>query len=84
MKLMGLVDGRPTEHDDKYVKEYDPATGVLVSTHNIDEAKHYPSIIEAWDDWKQPDPRHPIRAGDGKPNRPLTSFSVTFDPVPEP
>jgi hypothetical protein len=87
MKLLGLAGAMATPHDEQYVQEYDPSGGsapdecVLVTTPDITRAKHYPSIVEGWEDWKRVDTRAPVRA-DGKPNRPLTAFSVTFDPVP--
>ena len=83
MKLEGVpLDGVVTPYDGQYVKEWNATKDVLVTTTNILEAKRYPSIIEAREDWMQVDQRHPLRP-DGRPNRPLTGYSITFDPIPE-
>jgi hypothetical protein len=96
MKLVGLCNGEPSPFDGQYRREFDPSnsdlrhpngpqrptTCWLITTPNIAEAKHYPSIMEAGEEWARVDKRRPIRP-DGKPNRPLTALTVTFDPVPE-
>lgn len=91
IQLIGLAVGPmlnqiPTPFDGKYLKEYDPSKdGVdadgramvahIITTPDIDEALQFPSHTEAWECWKQVDPRKPMRA-DGRPNRPLTAFTV--------
>jgi hypothetical protein len=68
--------------------EYDPGragsephTGApilchLVTTGELEHATRY-TTTEAFELWRSVDPRNPTRA-DGKPNRPLTAFTVNI------
>lgn len=87
MMLVGLVNGQPHPFDKQYVVEYDPGPEnmpqgecLLRVTKNIDLAKRFPSRTSAHEEWRRIDPRKPIRA-DGRPNRPLTAWSVFIQPV---
>ena len=55
--------------------------GMVQFTAIKDEAKRFPNFIEAMDYWKLPSTVQPVR-DDGKPNRPLTAFTVEPQPVP--
>ena len=89
LKIEGLVSGMPTVFDGEYLVEYDPSLDglepgttrlmncYLRTTPNIEEALHLDKR-QLFDLWKKVDPRQPIRA-DGKPNRPLTAFTVTIE-----
>lgn len=88
----GLSNGRLTPFDGKYLKEYDPGRdGVdpsgrpmiahIVVTDDPASAMHFIDAAHAWEEWKRIDPRRPIRP-DGKPNRPLTAFTIDIGPVP--
>lgn len=81
IKLIGLSNGEDTQFDGKFVKLYDPHYcpdgeqydgGKLEVTPNRDEALEFPDAKAAIEYWRQ---SHGIRP-DGKPNRPLTAFSV--------
>jgi hypothetical protein len=78
--------GGPTEMDGLYLKGYIPDTdaegrGDITVTSDLREAKQFRDIAEAWEFWKQQSKVYPIRP-DGKPNRPLTAWTITFEVVP--
>lgn len=65
---------------DTFVKAYDPhaheGRGFAEFTHNIDEAIEFADVSEAFTFYRQ---SHGERL-DGKPNRPLTAFTVEVMP----
>lgn len=83
MQIVERVDG-DKELAGHYVVEYDPAilpdgTVHLVTTTNRDLAKRFASGLEALELWKAvAPPPHSVRPWDGRPNRPLTAFHMTF------
>jgi len=94
IRIDGLVDGTPTIFDGQYVIEYDPSrtgtnpeTGApvplfhLVTTPDIDRATRF-GPAEAVHLYRAVDQRNPVR-DDGEPNRPLTAFTVEFEPANE-
>lgn len=88
IKIVGLADGAPHEFAGKYVVNYDPSPDgvplgecVLVVDEDVQRAKRYPDAFAAGNEWKRVDTRQPIRA-DGRPNRPLTAFSVEIVKAP--
>lgn len=86
IKIEGLVLGRATEYDGEYLRFYDPGLGgpgecILDTVRDPQLAKQFPDMIAARKEWMRVDPREPMRF-DGKPNRPLTSFSVSFETIP--
>lgn len=86
IRIIGLVDGQPSAYDGQYVVEYDPGRdGVepgsgrpmlchLVTTPDRAAARQL-SFREAMELLRLVDPRRPVRP-DGRPNRPLTAFTV--------
>jgi hypothetical protein len=70
----------------QYLKAYDPAAedgrGLLVTTTDPAEAKRY-SAAEALAEWKRVSRVRPRRP-DGKPNRPLSAFTIEIVRAPEP
>lgn len=54
--------------------------GFALWTKNVDEAMKFDSPVEAWEFWKQQSTLVPLRP-DGEPNRPLTFFSVSVEPL---
>ena len=85
IKILGLCNGGETGFDGQYVVEYDPARdgedkrGLPMLCHlktspHEEEAARY-TTEEAFELWRAVDPRVPVRP-DGKPNRPLTAFTV--------
>jgi len=99
IQLLGLVDGTPTRFDTQYVVEYDPMKWryrdvssiaeveqlvgeFLTVTDDPTKAKQFASMAEATECWRSLGPG--VRPWDGKPNRPLTAFSITVVPIREP
>lgn len=66
-----------------WLKAYQPhghgGRGHATFTRNRADAKQYASPTEAWGDWKTVSRTHPTRA-DGKPNRPLSAFTIEVLP----
>ena len=86
IQIASLIDGTRTPFDGQYVVEYDPdrapaspCCAHLVTTPDIESATRY-TKLEALELWRKVDPEHPLRR-DGKPNRPLTAFSVAIIPA---
>jgi hypothetical protein len=86
MRIVGLVNGEPTVADDKFVKAYHPerlhdATELVQSLEVTDdpaEAIHFADATEARNLWATE--VGPPRPWDGKPNRPLTAFTISLEP----
>jgi hypothetical protein len=92
IQILGLADGSPTVFDGQYLKEYDPnRDGVdpsgqpmlahVACTDDPAAALHFEDAGEAHRVWTLVDQRDPVRP-DGKPNRPLTAFTITIIPAP--
>jgi hypothetical protein len=79
IKIVGLVNGRPTLAEGQYVADYTPSgyegRGDLVLTPYPSRAKRFPSMAAATDCWRSTSRTHPVRP-DGKPNRPMTAWTV--------
>ena len=86
IRIVGLVGGAPSPFDGRYLVEYDPErlgvdpagqpmlAHVLTSEHRS-EALELAGVPEAHALWTRVAEREPVRP-DGRPNRPLTAFSV--------
>ncbi len=95
LKIVERIDGKPTEHDGRFVVYFNPDTphpdgnydgGKLITAEFPQHAQRFPGAIEALEYWKQPAtcPCHATRPWDGKPNRPMTAYTVQvvgWDPV---
>lgn len=68
-----------------YVKHYDPSggngNGDIQTTTNRAEAKEFADKGHAFEYWRAQSTTHPWRP-DGKPNRPLTAFTVEIADEP--
>ena len=75
----------PASEPECYLKAYDPdahaGRGAVESTSWLSRALKFQTREEAFEFWRQPSTVQPLRA-DGKPNRPLTAFTVTIMEVP--
>ena len=91
IRLIGLANGETSLADGQWVKEYEPSrdgvdpngnpTGChLVTTADPAQARLY-SSTEVFDVYRKVDNRNPVRP-DGKPNRPLTAYTVEITPPP--
>ncbi len=80
LRILGLVNGQPTEYDGKYVVDYDPkpredkeGTFIhLIVTDDPAHARQFADPGEALKLWRA---SWGIRA-DGKPNAPLTAYHM--------
>ena len=85
LRIHGLASGQPTPYDETYLWRFDfegcaPGEMQLHTVATPHLATKYPDALAALEAWRTVDPRAPLRA-DGRPNRPLTAFSVTIEPV---
>ena len=91
IRLIGLANGEPSLADGEWVKEYNPSRDgtdpagqaigcLLVTTSDPAQARLY-GMAEVLDVWNRVDARNPTRP-DGKPNRPLTAYTVEITPPP--
>ncbi len=65
-------------HCNRFLVSYDPKhPDEMVTTDKESEALVFPSAKEALELWRSADGFRP----DGKPNRPLTAYSVTVTPT---
>lgn len=88
MRLIACSSG-PTPFDGQFLKEYDPERdgsdyrGMVMNTHlvttlNPQDAMKFEHPGAAWDLWQLTCQRNPIR-WDGKPNRPLSAFTISVE-----
>jgi len=90
LQLSHLASGEKSIVDGHYVVDYDasrPGVGSsatsechLVTTLDWRKAKRFASEKEAVDCWQQVNARDPVRP-DGKPNRPLTSYTIEVQEI---
>lgn len=73
-----------------WLSEYDPdahapgrpfPTGEVGGTGDPAAAMKFETPSEAWELWRQPSSAVPTRP-DGKPNRPLSAFTIAVEPPP--
>jgi len=57
-------------------------TGIVVTSADASKALRFASMEEATAFWRQQSTRTPLRP-DGKPNRPLTAYTVTIRKIEE-
>ena len=88
MRLDGLISGHRSPYDGQYLVEYDPdIKGIdpdgrpmlchLSTTPDREQALRLPKV-ELLELWRKVSTRWPKRP-DGKPNRPLTAYTVTIE-----
>ena len=67
-----------------FLKGFDPEVagglGMAVWTEDKTQAMHFDSAVEAFDCYRTQSKTMPFRP-DGKPNRPLTAFTVSIEPI---
>ncbi len=82
--VMGVSAFYPPVPGGAYLASYDPdgraGLGSITWTDDIAQAMIFPGHAEAWACWRQTSTVLPRRA-DGKPNRPLTAYSVSLAPA---
>jgi hypothetical protein len=84
IRIVGDALGRSTPLDGKYVKSFDPdahqGRGAVTAVPKPEDALQFATTIEALELWKRVSTKHPLRP-DGKPNRPLTAYSVELKSI---
>lgn len=79
LKIVGNSAGGDPSFNGKYLTVYTPngfgGNGLIATSVFIREAKLFNDSIEALNCWRQVSKTHPVRP-DGKPNRPLTAYTV--------
>lgn len=79
IQIVGEANGRPTEHDGRYLSSCDvdarKGRGVVHSVKSPDEARLFADTADALLYWKRQSSVTPLR-DDGKPNRPLTAYTI--------
>lgn len=79
LKLIGLASGEWTHNDGQFLKAYDPEAhdgrGRIDTTDRLEDAMAFPDAGAALELWKTQSRVRPLRP-DGKPNRPLTAYTV--------
>lgn len=87
MRILCGAQGQPTAFDGKYLALYDPEQdgmdihGRVMSarievTNRLTEAIIFPDIPALLEAWTRTSKRNPVRHYDGRPNRPLTYFTI--------
>lgn len=81
LRILGTAHGVPTPFDGKFVAAYDPSFhppgepydgGLLEVTDDPEKALLFGSAVDAMECWRKSHGTRP----DGRPNRPLTVFTV--------
>ena len=85
IRIVCMATGVPGPEDGKYIKDYVPdldrlGRGNVVCTSDKSQAKQFADAAEALAFWKHQSKRRPLR-DDGRPNRPLTAFTVESEKV---
>ena len=85
IKIIGLANGGYHPRLGQYVVAFDPTVGAdgavfLETTANPTQATRYADFAAAFELFRAVSPNQPVRS-DGKPNRPMTIFTVEIAPV---
>lgn len=81
IRIVSRATGEPSADDGLYIGAFDPRPlphGSVRLTNERRNALRFISTIEALEFWRQ---EHGMRP-DGRPNRPLTAWTVTIEPGP--
>lgn len=86
IQIHGLVNGQPSRFDEEFFVSIDfdrcaPGECNLITSLDPAKARHFDDVLAAREAWMTVDPRYPVR-DDGRPNRPLTAFSVLIERAP--
>ncbi|MBU6232519.1 hypothetical protein KGP36_07855 [Patescibacteria group bacterium] len=85
IKIVECPDGSQNESCGKFLMDCDfearEGRGEIGVCENIFDAMHFDSLLHAVSYWRTQSTTVPRRPTDGKPNRPLTAYSVKFEKV---
>lgn len=86
LKNLGLASGLPDPCVGQYLQSFNHLAhggrGEAVFTPERGKAMRFATVQEAMAYWQQVHPLIPTRT-DGRPNKPLTAFSVELETVPD-
>jgi hypothetical protein len=77
IRCLSLANGEPGPQG-QYLETYDTRTGYSTWTYDRNKAMEFEDTMKAYAFWTQIKGNEPFRS-DGKPNRPLTAFTVEMD-----
>ena len=90
MQLVCLANGEASPHDGTYLVQYEPPAmrvdasgyegGILITTRVVAEAHKFSDSVELFECWRK---ANGVRPYDGKPNRPLTAYTIESIPLDE-
>jgi len=93
MRVIGMVgwhynsDPATDLPDPCYLETYDAAymrgRGRATFTSDPSKAMTWPTAVAVLEQWREVSPTRPIRE-DGRPNRPLTAYTITPEEIPAP
>jgi hypothetical protein len=83
IQLIELADGRPSLLAGQFLMAADVDREIEQWTGDIASALQFTDVGDALEFWRQPSRARPVRP-DGRPNRPLTAYTVALVPVKEP
>ncbi len=79
IKLVSLALGDPTLHDGRWLRQYDAdgesGRGSITTTDDPERAMTFDGLKSALELLRRQTTLHPLR-DDGRPNRPLTAYTV--------
>jgi hypothetical protein len=78
IKCVELVNGDPGPSG-QYLAKYDSKRGFSVWTRHKAKAMKFADAAEAFMLWNSVHELEPVRAHDGKPNKPLTAFTIVIE-----
>ena len=83
VKIEGAASGAPTPHDGRYVLFWNPHSAFgfadLVTTDDRYKARQFRDAAHALEEYRTVSNVEKRRPTDGKPNRPLSAFTVTLE-----
>jgi len=84
IQCVELADGAPCDQAGQYLASFDPnangGRGHATWTPDLSQAMRFANVKKALEMWKRPSTVQPRRP-DGKPNRPLTAYTVEIVPL---
>lgn len=86
MRCVAMADGRPAASAGLWLRGYWPegrgGKGKITWTSDPAQAKRFPSAAAAMECYTTVPASQPARPWDGKPNRPLTAWTLLIEPAP--
>lgn len=83
IRLVGIAGREHQQFAPQWITSYDvdadDGYGEVRTTRDREEAQRFPTMSEAIQAWRTQSTVRPLR-GDGKPNRPLTAYTVEIEP----